>query len=689
MLPIILLASSVFAEKSSAARGDPYDWCNLDRTCNVEGYKCNFDIDAKDYYCAPLPASAPSTNCGNLTCSSNQTCIASGTAPYCLTKGEGGVGSSCKTLSGSSNDDACSSGYCDPSSRLCATPPTPTTIPTLTLAPKTCDACDADMNKDNIVNALDSSLVQSCLGQSPQGSCANADINKDGKIDSNDTACISQNYLKFCTSPTPTSTQIQPSSLKWTATGNTCVLQSTSPPPSQAPPATAQITLSGSLSCSSRTVSLAWNSAGDGRQYIAWRTVDGGAPDIITGGGIGATGSTNYNDSNIDTTKKHTYSYFIHLQGFNLTSNTFSIDTSVCPVAPTENPNACPEIPNGPLGGPIGCLADTAEQCNSAGGIAFPNKTCANKKVCCSLSSQAALPTPVSQSIQCNIDTDEGQYRCRSNCLLYEIVVGGSTTCSLSQSTPICCIDHAKRLPTPTPIPTSQCISSNDSTRDDCFKRYGVFCGDGSTCAQSAPGPKDCVCKAISSLTPTGVPGATVAPPAVPTPTPVPVILSFDLALEGIGSGRDNVNSKRVTLEILNEEAQKLPIPDNIIPAIEYNQADGRFKRDLNIGNQLTPNKDYIFRIKTDGYLKKQSKVIHIDSAGKPESNSIKTTLLAGDIDNNGVVDATDYNFVHDCYASKFTTSLCKNKAADVDRDGKVTIIDFNIEVRNYGKKDD
>lgn len=194
--------------------------------------------------------------------------------------------------------------------------------------------------------------------------------------------------------------------------------------------------------------------------------------------------------------------------------------------------------------------------------------------------------------------------------------------------------------------------------------------------------------KVITAPTPTPTlpPGA---PTSTPTPAPGDVTLSFDLALEGILAGRNDAPSKRVTLEVLNKTTNTVKVPENVIPVVQYKQADGRFKRDINIGNTLSPNTDYIFRIKIDGYLKKESSVIHIDDTTKPQTKTIKTMLLGGDINNDGVVDPLDYNLVHDCYGSKFFRSVCKNKAADIDRDVAVTIIDFNIVVRNINKKDE
>lgn len=78
----------------------------------------------------PTPSSPQSTaNCGKQTCSISETCIGSSfdNSTFCLTKGTGAISSYCGTPSRLPNSEACSSGFCDSTLR-CATVayPTPT-----------------------------------------------------------------------------------------------------------------------------------------------------------------------------------------------------------------------------------------------------------------------------------------------------------------------------------------------------------------------------------------------------------------------------------------------------------------------------------------------------------------------------------------------------------------------------------
>ena len=158
----------------------------------------------------PSPDQTSTTaNCGNRTCSSDETCTGvynDSSIAFCFAKGTAGKGFYCGTPSKSPNNDVCSSGYCDLSLHC-----VDSIVPAQTLIPQaSCAVCNADINKDGIVNSIDLSRVSGCLNQ-PATQCPDADINKDGKIDEKDLNCIQQTdiYLKQCsTGLTQAPTQI-------------------------------------------------------------------------------------------------------------------------------------------------------------------------------------------------------------------------------------------------------------------------------------------------------------------------------------------------------------------------------------------------------------------------------------------------------------------------------------------------
>lgn len=74
----------------------------------------------------------------------------------------------------------------------------PTSTPTPTSIPLSCTSCDADANRDGNVDTSDFSLIQYCQSKAPTGSCLNADINKDGRINDLDRQCWQKNLGSQC-----------------------------------------------------------------------------------------------------------------------------------------------------------------------------------------------------------------------------------------------------------------------------------------------------------------------------------------------------------------------------------------------------------------------------------------------------------------------------------------------------------
>lgn len=111
-------------------------------------------------------------------------------------------------------------GFCPPEyywdGTACKRPqPTSIGIP----SPSSCTPCTADVTKDGGVNGRDTSYLVGCYNKTTadkdkQGrSCADRDINGDGKIDSKDVDCIKSQFLKKCEAgptPTPSLTVVAP-----------------------------------------------------------------------------------------------------------------------------------------------------------------------------------------------------------------------------------------------------------------------------------------------------------------------------------------------------------------------------------------------------------------------------------------------------------------------------------------------
>ncbi|HXS14585.1 MAG TPA: dockerin type I domain-containing protein [Candidatus Saccharimonadales bacterium] len=68
-----------------------------------------------------------------------------------------------------------------------------------------------------------------------------------------------------------------------------------------------------------------------------------------------------------------------------------------------------------------------------------------------------------------------------------------------------------------------------------------------------------------------------------------------------------------------------------------------------------------------------------------PEPSTTPTNIV-GDLNNDGVVDLLDYNLLMSCYGDKFNTSTCLvGNAADLSGDGVVDGVDYNILIRAMG----
>lgn len=87
---------------------------------------------------------------------------------------------------------------------------TPTPSPTPTPTPIACrtpiNSCRADVNRDGPVTVDDWTILARCQNQAPSGACAFGDYNKNGTIDSEDLACLQEQYNTLCADiniPTP------------------------------------------------------------------------------------------------------------------------------------------------------------------------------------------------------------------------------------------------------------------------------------------------------------------------------------------------------------------------------------------------------------------------------------------------------------------------------------------------------
>lgn len=186
-----------------------------------------------------------------------------------------------------------------------------------------------------------------------------------------------------------------------------------------------------------------------------------------------------------------------------------------------------------------------------------------------------------------------------------------------------------------------------------------------------------------------------VCAPPTPTPSLQPAAIQFNsIKLHGIGSGGDNKNpttpgnlnpqrkDRILTIEV-TDGAGNTYAPESGNISYDTNSRD--FSGNITLNPDTTYDGDFIIKIKSPQYLKKQIPgIITFRNNGTIEISSI--SLTTGDIDNNNVINIKDYDVLLDCYSDLLPARNCndlnKKNAADISDDGKVNSSDYNLFLR-------
>ncbi len=176
------------------------------------------------------------------------------------------------------------------------------------------------------------------------------------------------------------------------------------------------------------------------------------------------------------------------------------------------------------------------------------------------------------------------------------------------------------------------------------------------------------------TATPTNPPGGATA---TLTPTNIPGggsgnTLSLTIDLPGIGTGTaagDNPNpnpvAKAGTLDLYDAQGQKT---QSISATFNYNAGSGTFSSSINV-----PTGTYQLKVHTDNSLIKD---LGLKTIGSGANNAGPVELVTGDLNQDNVLDLSDYNIFLSCFGTK---SCSQKAAADLNLDGKVNEIDLNI----------
>jgi Mg-chelatase subunit ChlD len=196
---------------------------------------------------------------------------------------------------------------------------------------------------------------------------------------------------------------------------------------------------------------------------------------------------------------------------------------------------------------------------------------------------------------------------------------------------------------------------------------------------------------------PTPTPTQTPTPTSTPTPTPTPSITTMNMTvyLDGIGNRGDNTNPTASSLSNKNPvhttigaDIQIYTLNNQLIAggtgSLTYSQTVGAYTGNVPISAGF-PSGQYIIKVKTNAHLRKQIEQIQNITAGTVNTIS-SVALVAGDIDNNNVLNILDYNLLLGCYSDLAAATDCPNATtntnADLNDDGAVNQDDYNLFIR-------
>ncbi len=202
------------------------------------------------------------------------------------------------------------------------------------------------------------------------------------------------------------------------------------------------------------------------------------------------------------------------------------------------------------------------------------------------------------------------------------------------------------------------------------------------------------------TLTPTPTQPAATATLA-PTATPLPgTRFSFDLKLAGIGAGvleNDNPIHRQRAFRVEVFDARELRVAEKVFGNEFIYNAPGskRFEATGVALNEQLPAGIYILKISTDGYLRKRIPGIHTVAADGRIVETLNTTLVVGDINNDNKLDIADYNLYRACYRKNVNDTITVDgqsfscSKVDLNDDGRIdnpsSEKDYRLLISSFG----
>lgn len=218
---------------------------------------------------------------------------------------------------------------------------------------------------------------------------------------------------------------------------------------------------------------------------------------------------------------------------------------------------------------------------------------------------------------------------------------------------------------------------------------------------------------AVPSATPTPTRLPTPTPTRVPTPTPTRVPtstraptpissaqstkLTLALSLHGIARSGDNVNpgsqgnlsprtaQRSAVIEIFNSSESKI-LQKSL--TLTFQSATGVFTGTADLGANF-PSGSYIIKVKTPMYLRRTVPGIISVTSGSTVTLP-QVTLIAGDANNDNILNILDYTLIVGCYSDLQPAKDCditRKSMTDFTDDGNVNQLDYNLFLREMSRQ--
>jgi hypothetical protein len=190
----------------------------------------------------------------------------------------------------------------------------------------------------------------------------------------------------------------------------------------------------------------------------------------------------------------------------------------------------------------------------------------------------------------------------------------------------------------------------------------------------------------------TRTPTVTPTRTGTPTPTQPTTMFAFTVKLHGIGTGGDSANpnssgnnTPRTTARNLRIEVydSSNTLVHQVQGLVNYASTRGLFTGTVSMGEVLASG-NYTIKVKTDKYLRKLVPGFHTLTSGTTYTVP-EFAMVAGDVNDDNVINILDYNMLIDCYSDLSPARACdatKQFQTDLNDDGAVNQYDYNLFLR-------